>query len=58
MLFAVSLPSCAGAPRAQIAFTSTRNGKDETYVMNADGTNQISLTKNPGRDWQPSWSPF
>jgi Tol biopolymer transport system component len=30
---------------------------DEIYVMNADGSNQINLTNNPGFDSQPAWSP-
>ncbi len=29
----------------RIVFTSTRNGVDEIYVMNADGTNQTRLTR-------------
>ena len=41
----------------QIAFSSTRDGNLEIYVMDADGTNQIRLTNHPERDYQPSWSP-
>ena len=40
-----------------IAFTSDRDGNDEIYVMNTDGTGQTRLTDNPGLDGQPSWSP-
>jgi Tol biopolymer transport system component len=29
----------------------------ELYVMNADGTHKRRLTRHPGFDWQPSWSP-
>ena len=29
----------------------------EISVMNADGKNQRRLTRNPARDWHPSWSP-
>src|SRR3990170_8751258 len=30
----------------KICFTSNRDGNDEIYVMNADGTNQTRLTNN------------
>ena len=43
--------------KAQIAFTSTRDGNPEIYVMDADGNNQIRLTNHPEVDYQPSWSP-
>lgn len=43
--------------KAQIAFTSTRDGNLEIYVMDADGTNQIRLTNHPETDLAPSWSP-
>ena len=29
----------------------------EIYVMDDDGGNQRNLTKNPFKDWDPSWSP-
>lgn len=41
----------------KIAFTSTRDGNREIYVMNPDGTEQVRLTNNPGRDDYPAWSP-
>lgn len=41
----------------KIAFTSNFDGNYEIYVMNADGTNEINLTKNPARDEYPTWSP-
>ena len=43
--------------KAQIAFTSTRDGNPEIYVMDADGSNQIRLTNHPVEDAAPSWSP-
>ena len=43
--------------KPQIAFTSTRDGNPEIYVMDADGNNQIRLTNHPEADYQPSWSP-
>lgn len=42
---------------SKIAFTSDRDGNDEIYVMNADGTEQVRLTNNQAWDWQPEFSP-
>ena len=41
----------------QIAFTSNRDGNQEIYIMNADGTDQTNLTRNPADDGLPTWSP-
>ena len=41
----------------RIAFTSSRDGNNEVYVMNADGTGQANLTHNPAGDSYPAWSP-
>jgi Tol biopolymer transport system component len=40
-----------------IAFNSRRDGNNEIYLMNADGSNQVRLTDNPADDFAPSWSP-
>jgi Tol biopolymer transport system component len=40
-----------------IAFRSDRDGNNEIYVMNADGTSQTRLTINPANDYGPMWSP-
>ena len=40
----------------RIAFRSQRDGNDEIYVMNADGTCQVNLTHDPRNDWSPAWS--
>ena len=40
-----------------IAFTSGRHGREEIYVMEADGTNQRRLTDLSGYTIQPAWSP-
>jgi TolB protein len=32
-------------------------GNGEIYVMNADGSGKRNLTRNPGLDGSPSWSP-
>jgi TolB protein len=36
---------------------STRTGTPEIYAMNADGSEQISVTDGPAIDEWPSWSP-
>jgi TolB protein len=41
----------------RIAFVSRRDGNDEIYVMNADGSGQTNLTGDPSRDERPTWSP-
>ena len=43
--------------RNRIAFMSQRDGNDEIYVMNADGSAQTRLTRNTTIDTQPAWSP-
>ncbi|MDE0300638.1 MAG: hypothetical protein OXN17_18535 [Candidatus Poribacteria bacterium] len=45
------------ATGVKIAFTSTRDGDSEIYVMDADGGNQVRLTENPAEDYGPAWSP-
>ena len=41
----------------RIAFNSNRDGDDEIYVMNADGSNVTQLTHNSNGNWWPVWSP-
>ena len=41
----------------ELAFVSQRDGNEEIYGMNADGSVQIRLTNNTGRDGAPTWSP-
>ena len=41
-----------------IAFTSKRDGNDEVYVMDADGSNQTNVSRSPAAaDSRPAWSP-
>ena len=40
----------------QIAFTSNRDGNNEIYVMNVNGSSLVNLTNNPASDQHPSWS--
>ena len=46
-----------GEGEGKIAFMSDRDGNEEIYVMNADGSNQTSITNNPAGDVVPSWGP-
>jgi Tol biopolymer transport system component/uncharacterized membrane protein len=47
----------AWGPRMdRIAFTSNRDGQNEIYIMNADGSGLVNLTNNPADDQQPTWS--
>ena len=43
--------------RTKIAFTSTRDGNKEIYVMDGDGRNERRVTVNPAKDEDPAWSP-
>lgn len=40
---------------SRIAFVSNRDGNEEVYAMNADGSAVISVTDNYADDWDPSW---
>jgi len=44
-------------PNGLIAFESSRDGNNEIYVMNPDGTIEERLTDNPANDVFPAWSP-
>jgi TolB protein len=41
----------------QIAFSSVRDGNNEIYVINEDGSNLRRLTNHPAADITPTWSP-
>ncbi len=59
---AVAQHATHGAPAwspdgQKIAFASVRDGNQEIYVMNADGSGQQRLTRNTAGDYAPAWSP-
>jgi len=55
---AAETKTSAPAPLAgKIAFVSDRDGNNEIYIMDADGSNQKRLTKNNADDYSPTWSP-
>ncbi len=41
----------------KVAFVSERDGNDEVYIVNADGTGATRLTNHRSFDGLPSWSP-
>ena len=45
------------AAKTRIAFTSTRGGNPDIYVMDADGKHRRRVTTHPAEDGHPSWSP-
>jgi hypothetical protein len=53
-------PARAAFPGANglIAFSSSRDGNDEVYVMNADGSGQSNLSNNEWADLEPDWQPL
>ena len=51
-------PIFAKAPTTpKILFTSARDGNDEVYMMNPDGSEQVNLTQHPAHDVSAVWSP-
>jgi Tol biopolymer transport system component len=41
---------------AKIVFASSREGNSEIYVMNADGSDERRLTRDPAEDAFPAWA--
>jgi len=41
----------------RIAFSSSRDGNNEVYVMNRNGSNVFRLTNNKAADITPTWNP-
>jgi TolB protein len=48
---------CWSPDGKQMAFTSTRDGNQELYVMDVEGGEWQRLTSDPGVDAHPAWSP-
>jgi Tol biopolymer transport system component/uncharacterized protein YjdB len=43
--------------RTRIAFSSSRGGSYDLYLMDADGRNPRRLTTDPGNEGEPTWTP-
>ena len=41
----------------KITFSSSRDGKSDIYIMNADGTGATRAARSPGNDRWPAWRP-
>jgi TolB protein len=52
-----SEPSPPPCTTCKIVFVSARDGNNEIYTSNTDGSNITRLTNDPGNDGQPTWSP-
>ncbi|MEZ4668694.1 MAG: SUMF1/EgtB/PvdO family nonheme iron enzyme [Anaerolineae bacterium] len=50
-------PTAQGGGSGQILFASERDGDQEIYVVDVDGSNLRMLTNNTSTDTDPSWSP-
>ena len=50
-------PTATPTPDGKIVFSSDRDGNNEIYVMDADGSGQTRLTNNSFSDSDPAWSP-
>ncbi|MBU7032539.1 MAG: PD40 domain-containing protein, partial [Theionarchaea archaeon] len=57
VLFVSGIFALTNQESGKIAFTSDRDGNWEIYLMEADGTNQINLTRHRRNDSDPTWSP-
>ncbi|MDE3091727.1 MAG: PD40 domain-containing protein, partial [Chloroflexota bacterium] len=42
---------------SKVAFVTDRDGNEEIYTVNVDGTQLLRLTNNTARDFVPAWSP-
>jgi Tol biopolymer transport system component len=44
-------------PLSKIIFVSERDGNQEIYIMNSDGSEQENLTRSTNNEFYPQWSP-
>ena len=54
-IYAEDWAPCWSPDGTRIAFHSYREGQEDIYIMNADGSNLIQLTDNTDEDSIPSW---
>src|SRR3989304_253551 len=53
----IELKVWASQKKFKIAFGSDRDGNNEIYIMDVDGSNQKNITNNKASDEYPAWSP-
>jgi WD40 repeat protein len=56
-LVAAQVGAATNHVNGKIAFDTNRDGNEEIYVMNPDGTGQTRLTNDAAGDFGPAWSP-
>ncbi len=52
-----ALPTVVGGGGGKIAFTSDRDGYEEIYVVNTDGSSLTKLANDITPKFHPAWSP-
>jgi TolB protein len=57
VLLALLLTGCGKGSGTKIAFVSERDGNQEIYVMDVDGSTKANLSQSANRDDDPVWSP-
>ena len=57
MLASVAVSLARAPATAKIAFSSSRDGAWDIYLMNPDGTAPVGLTHLDGNNYHPTWSP-
>ena len=59
LLRACGMPGRCWAPNGRkLAFSSTRRGRADIYIVDASGENLRRITKNAGDNKNPAWGPF
>jgi uncharacterized protein YjdB len=53
----VNVQAVRSPDRTRIAFSSSRGGSFDLFVMDADGANLRRLTHDPGAEGEPAWTP-
>ncbi|HKY76047.1 MAG TPA: hypothetical protein VJS45_07905, partial [Acidimicrobiia bacterium] len=53
----IDRPAAALGVNGKIAFASARTGNQDIFLMNADGSGQAQVTRDPTVSFHPAWSP-
>lgn len=59
LILCILSSACDGSTKSEprLAFVSNRDGHEEIYLVNADGSGLVRLTESTGRSKDPAWSP-